>query len=245
MLDKHKVRQQKAIFQVRYKPQLRFYDQLNSVSQRFEGFPHWTTTGLKTTLRDYEMRHNITIGHDSTSYETDAPNKDVIADMINSIVENLTHYVQDGEVVRIGLRNKYLIPVTMQQSELEAILNGKLLNLDFLRMLGEEPEDMTVVLVGTREDYSYRFTLGPMTIQELPRFLEFDTEHHTDPKERETILSSLYTDLPTVSLYVDFDCFRRADDMTLKDVSSFSENAPILVDRFIQDLSDFIFEVDL
>ena len=242
---KQKVKQQKTIFQVRYEPQLRFYDLLNSVVQRFEGFPHWSTNGLKTTLRDYKLRHNISIGHDSTSYETDAPNKDVTAGMINSIVENLKHYVRDGEVVRIGLRNKYLIPVTMQQPELEAILNGKLLNLDFLRMLVDEPQDMTIVLVGTRGEYSYRVTVGPITQEELPRFLEFTVEHHLDPKDREITLASLYKDLPGVSLYIDFDCFRRADDMTLKDVSSFVENAPLVVYKYIQDLSDFIFNVDV
>ncbi len=245
MATKSSARTQKTIFQVRYKPQLRFYDLLNAIAQRFEGYPHWTTNRLKVTLRDFEARHNITIAHDSTSYESDAPKTPIETQQIAAVIKNLPDYVQDGEVLRIGLRHKYLVPVSMNQSELEAVLNGKLLSMDFLQALDDEPKDMTIVLVGSRGENSYRVTLGPITRAELPRFLEFNAEHHIDPKDREATLAAVYSNLSEVSLYIDFDCFRVAESMKLEDVSSFIKDAPSMTDRFLKKLVDFIFEVDV
>ena len=245
MAIKLSLQTQKTIFQVRYKAHLEFYNVLFSIAQRFDGYPHWTTNRLKVTLRNFEEKHNISISHDTTSYESDSPEAKMVAQQISDITRNLPDYVHDGEVLRIGLRHKYFVSLPMNQQELNAVLNGKLLNVDFLKALDDEPKDMTIVLIGSLLQNSYRITLGPMTRAELPRFLELNTEDNFDPNNREATLKSVYSNLPEISLYIDFDCFRVAENLTINDVADFAKNVPELSKKRVNNLVNYIFEVKL
>lgn len=235
----------KTIFQVRYKPQLRFYGLMYDVAQSFEGYAHWITNRLSVTLRDFEQRHNITISHESTSYETDLPKTDTTAKQIGAIVERLPKYVQDGEVRRVGYRQKLFAGVKFGQPELEAILNAKLLNTDFVASLGGEPTDMTIVLIGEIESTSYRITVGPMKRSEVPNFLEFNATQHIDPANIDGTLKDVYAGFPDVALYFDIDCFKIGEAIRLAEVALFAEKAPQLAGTIVDGILRYIFRTEL
>lgn len=101
----------KAIFQVRYRPRLSFYEKLFAIAEKLEVFPHWTTNRLAVTLRDFEAHHSISLAHNATAFETDSPDDESFALITGSVVTNLPSYVEDGAIGRIGVRRKYLSPV--------------------------------------------------------------------------------------------------------------------------------------
>ena len=84
-----------------------------------------------------------------------------------------------------------------------------------------------------------------MTRAELPRFLELNTEDNFDPNNREATLKSVYSNLPEISLYIDFDCFRVAENLTINDVADFAKNVPELSKKRVNNLVNYIFEVKL
>lgn len=101
------------------------------------------------------------------------------------------------------------------------IMGSKLMNVDFVKELGADPNDLTLVLTGPAGSYLYRATIGPITEPELPRFPEYNAENHLDPARKEILLGQIIDSLPDVSIYSDLDVYTVAGDLIINDASIF------------------------
>ncbi len=113
----------KVIMQVRYKPELTFYNLLYGATKKIKNFPDWSTDRFHVTLKDYNGYCSVAIRHNTFTYEQDSSDEDLEARNINHIVSILPSELDLVEATRIGYRRRYLIPVNMSFAELNSLMN--------------------------------------------------------------------------------------------------------------------------
>src|ERR1043165_3481824 len=99
----------KTIFQVRYKPELKFLDLLRPAAQGLPEYPHWSTDTVSVTMRDFEKRCSVTIRHDQFTFVQDSDSVDVEAERITHALTQLPSALQIGLLKRLGYRRQYLV----------------------------------------------------------------------------------------------------------------------------------------
>ncbi|WP_456437844.1 hypothetical protein [Psychroserpens sp.] len=211
---KHSVKIEKALFQVRFKPDLSYYDKLFEHKDLFTAFPHWQTDRMKIMLRDYDKRHSVAIQHDKLTYDTDKYVPKNCDEVIGIIHKNYKQFAKDENFGRLGHRFFMLVPLSIQFEELIHILNLKLFSKDFMSAIDGEPHDSTVTLTSKHDDIDYRLQIGPMKAEEVPKFISYNVENHVDPNSNTkfTEMASLVENHPEVSLYLDLDFFKVMED---------------------------------
>ena len=198
----------KVIMQVRYKPELTFYNLLYGAATKIENFPHWVTDRLNVTLRDYDEYSSVTISHNNFAYEQDSGDENLEIRNINHIIGILPSELEVVESTRIGYRRRYLIPVNMSFAELNSLMNLKVYS-DPLRNLAGFPEvkDMMYRVDLIDGEFDARLTVGPVSQTEIPQRIGFNEEHHIDPNS-ENPLPKIYSAYPEVAIFVDIDVYQ-------------------------------------
>lgn len=201
----------KVIMQVRYKPELIFYNLLYGAATKIENFPHWTTDRFHVTLKDYDKYCSVTISHNNFAYEQDSGDENLEVRNINHIVSILPSELDLVEFTRIGYRRRYLIPVNMSFAELNSLMNLKVYS-DPLRNLAGFPEvkDMMYRVDLIDGEFDARLTVGPVDQTEIPQRIEFNEGQHIDPN-RESPLPKIYSDYPKVAIFVDIDVYQEGE----------------------------------
>ena len=197
--------------QVRYKPELTFYNLLYGAAKKIKKFPHWSTDRLRVNLRDYNEYCSVTISHNNFSYEQDSSNENLEVRNINHIVSILPLELDLVESTRIGYRRRYLIPVSMSFAELNSLMNLKVYS-DPLRNLAGFPEikDMMYRVDLIDGEFDAHLTVGPVNQTEIPQRIEFNEEQHIDPNS-ESPLPKIYSAYPKVAIFVDIDIYQEGE----------------------------------
>jgi len=234
---------EKVLFQIKYKPDLSFYDRLYSKDKIFSQFPHWQTDRLKVSLRDYEKKHSLTLKHDSITYETDKyvrKNEDEIITLISESIDEIT---STDKISRFGHRFFCLAPTDMNFNDLVTILNLKLFKRDFFGPLFNEPDDSTVTVTSSYKELKYRLQVGPMKNFEVPNFIKYNIENHIDPGsiKKYSELSNLVENYPETSLFFDIDFFY-LEPIKSPDILKFYKDTRDAYALISKELLKYIFE---
>ena len=197
----------KVIMQVRYKPELTFYNLLYGAAKKID-FPHWVTDRLNVTMRDYDEYCSVTISHNNFAYEQDSGDENLEVRNINHIIGILPSELDVVESTRIGYRRRYLIPVNMSFEELNSLMNLKVYS-DPLRNLAGFPEvkDMMYRVDLVDGEFNANLTVGPVGQAEIPQRIGFNENHHIDPNS-ENPLPEIYSAYPEVAIFVDIDVYQ-------------------------------------
>lgn len=243
---KHSLKIEKNIFQVKFKPDLSFYDRLFKNEKLFGSFPHWQTDRLKISLRDFDKKHSLTIKHDSITYESDNYNKKNSDEIINSIHDNISNITCNDHINRLGQRFLCLIPVSLNFDELVKILNLKILNKDYIMVLDDVPKDSSITITSNNNGIDYRLQIGPMRNTEIPNYINFNIENHIDVNSEKKYheLSKLVENYPKTSLYIDLDFSVQSID-SRSTIVDFNNTSKQLFNEITKNLVEYIFEEKL
>lgn len=232
------------IMQVRYKPELTFYNLLYGAAKKIKNFPDWSTDRFHVTLKDYNEYCSVAIRHNNFAYEQDSSNEDLETRNINHIVSILPSELDLVESTRIGYRRRYLIPVSMSFEELNALMNLKMYS-DPLRNIAGFPEvkDMMYRVDLVDGEFDARLTVGPVGQIEIPQRIGFNEDHHIDPN-RENPLPKIYSVYPKVAIFVDIDVYQEGESP----ISKCEDTVLKLKNRaesWIDLLADYLFESEI
>ncbi|MCW8896953.1 MAG: hypothetical protein OQJ96_01425 [Flavobacteriales bacterium] len=244
MATKPKFNSKKAVFQVRYTPDLEFYNQMYSHTKLFSKYPHWETDRLRLTLKDFEKRQSLTIKYDSIGYETDEYKESLIKENVDSIEEYVNGKEAGKTITRIGFRKWSLCPVSMEFEDLRKIMNLKLLQKDFINLTGDEYSDMTATVTGNYKGLVYRLQVGPIRDIEIPNFIHYNIDAHIDSNsiKKYTDIASIYSSYPKVSIYIDVDIYLSENAIKTGSVKNFFEESTKLHDIINKNLLNHIFD---
>ncbi len=239
---------EKTTFQLRYKPDLKFYDLLMSAASQLEIFPHWVTDRLRVQLHDYETHCSVAIQHDSITYNQDSKAHTLEKDRIAHIVELLPPALNIKDFVRFGYRKHYLIPVEMSFETLVGILDIKLFSQqDRLKsILPGRIDDLMYRSNFAKDDDKYHLTIGPVTQKEIPQHIPIDIVYHFDPKTAQLDHQKIIKDYPEVAIFMDIDFFIMPPEGLSGDaLKDFVVRAPTEIQKLVDSLSAYLLETKL
>jgi len=237
----------KTIFQINYKPELKFYDLLIPSAQRLDEYPHWRTDVRTVILRDYDKHCSIIIGHKSFAYEQDSEDTDMEIKYIQRALEELPSSLQIEIFNRFGYRRKYLINVKMSFESLVSILHVKLFSQDakLRNILPPHVEDLMYRLDFSDKPYRYHVTVGPVHKAEMPRYINYNLENHLDPQVREEEYKKIIENYPKVAVFIDIDFYQEGDKLKKDESTSFLKTARAKINEFANDLTEYLFNIEL
>jgi hypothetical protein len=237
----------KTIFRVDYKPQLKFYNLLINAAQQFSEYPHWQTTALNVTLRDFDRKCSLIIRHNSFSYQQDLDDNPDYIDYINKAITRLPELLEIPSCTRLGFRRKYLIATKLDFSELVRTHYIKLISQDerLIKLLPKKLEDTSYRINCSEDNLTFHILVGPVKKQEIPQHLELDRENHFNPKSRDRDYNVMIKSLPNVATYFDLDIFRTEDDIPLSDATTFFAEASDRIQRMVIGFEDYLFEKEM
>ena len=198
----------KTVFEVRYKATLDFYQKLHATALEFvDTYPHWLTDVLKIRLVDFDLRCSLTITHNKFVYSQDLLHSDQKErDRIEEAIQTLPRALGKDIFTRVGLRRKYLIPVEMDYEDLVDLVSKKLLtgSPDFYEGICPNLKDISVV-ADLEAPGIQHITIGPITREQLARYLGLDLEAHFRQDDPALVTGQIFEEYPSPSLYVDCD----------------------------------------
>jgi len=237
----------KTIFRVDYKAQLKFYNLLFDAAQQFSEYPHWQTTTLTVTLRDYDRKCSLAMQHNSFAYQQDLDVNPNQTDYINKAITRLPELLEIPSYNRLGLRRKYLIATKLNFSELVTTHYIKLSSQDerLIKLLPKKVTDTSYRIDCSEDNLLFRILVGPVTKQEIPTHLGFDIENHLNPSSRDREFNDIIGALPTAATYFDIDISRKEDNIPVADGITFFAGVSDRIQKMINDFENYLFEKEL
>ncbi len=234
---------QKTIFEIRYEPQLRFYDLLITAAQEMAEYPNWETDRLSVTRKDFDKRCSVTISHNSIGYEQDSPDEDLEAERIQGVLAKLLSSLEITSLTRMGYRRQYLLAADMPFDSLVAVMNVKFFSQDETLRAALPPQvtDVMYRIDSRRSEYSYHITGGPVRRQETPRWLVYNRAHHLKPSTAEQDYRNIVNSYPEVAFFLDIDMYRQAEPVDSSIASSFVDHARSDLSSMAAKLAEYLF----
>ncbi|MGB5293831.1 MAG: hypothetical protein WBP34_02665 [Thermoanaerobaculia bacterium] len=234
----------KVILEIRYKPDLGFYDRLMPAAQAFtDEYPHWQTSRLAVSLRDWDNRCSQAIRHNRFSYEQDSDNVELEKERIDLVLDRLPKALEVETALRFGYRRRYLVEVNMELGALVEVINTKLFSQDerLLKVLPRTVTDLMYRLDLKDDDgASYHLTLGPVQGAEAANYVVFNREQHLDPDTAQGDYADLVAAYPSVALFIDIDYYRFDEDIPLSEAKTFVEKARETTHKLAVDLTQVV-----
>jgi hypothetical protein len=234
----------KTIFQVRYKPELKFYDLLMPAVQQQKDYPHWWTDRMSVTLGDVEQHCNLTVNHQSFTYEQDSHDMGMEAKHVGEAVSGLPGALQLTSFSFFGYRCFSLVSSEMSFEELVSVLNVKLFCQDenLRRILPKRVDDLLYRVDFLDLPNRYHLTIGALWREQVPQFIQFNRNYHLPPQNAEEEYQKIKAKYPNVSLLLDIDLCQMSEDLSLDDLNSFTTQAPQKVRALTKSLAEYLLE---
>src|SRR5215471_6042530 len=233
----------KTIFQVKYRGTLSFYDRLMTAAQKLGDYEHWQTNRLEVRLSDFEKHCSYAIAFNSFSYEQDSNDAEQEREHIARALEVLPPCLGIESFLRVGIRRIYLRAVDMTFQSLVTVLGAKFLsqNQRLRETLPGQVEDLLYRVDVEDGTNSYHFTIGPVKKEEIANHLVYNQENHLAPEEKEVAYVKIREGYPDVSVFMDIDCFRAGERLTLNDAMDFVEVGRERLGEQVHKLDQYIF----
>lgn len=216
----------KNVFQVRYKPELKFYTRLMEAAGELEGYPDWETDIASVKLMDYEKHCSVTIQHNALTYEQDSSDVALGRSRATAMIETLPERLGIEHLTRVGYRGHYLIGTETDFESLVKIIDSKLLSQDErLRAFVPEPTDVLYRVDFQETPYGCHLSVGPVRKEELPRYIPINQAYHLNPKSKLRDYHAIAMTYPERAILVDIDFFLDKEELSGEDVKGFIETA--------------------
>ncbi len=198
----------KTIFRATFRPSLGYFAAYTNTAQAIEGYPNWEVDGTRVSLRDWSKRRSVSLEHNSFGFEQDSGDEELESQSIDQLLKIIPSSLGILEFARLGYRRKYLVEVEMSFDSLLAILNTRVLRPELSGVLPRST-DCVYRYDSVGNPYSYFIWLAPVRKSELFRALEFNHEHHLNPKEKGKDWERIHHSHPETALLLDIDFFQK------------------------------------
>lgn len=238
----------KTIFQIRYKPQLKFFQLMITAAQEFGEYPHWQLEDSSSVvLRDFEKRCSLAIRHNQFSFDQDSGEEEYQKKYIEKAIERLPKSLDINSYLRLGFRRHYLMSTQMTFDELVAILDLKLLSQEerLRKLMPPKFDDLMYRVDSSDGDIKFHITVGPVQKKEIPRYIGFTQAHHLDPQTREKDYQIVVDSYPDIAVFVDIDIYKVADVIQPDEAFNFLEYSLGRIDSMVLELRDYLFAKEL
>jgi hypothetical protein len=140
-------------------------------------FPTWETDGVMVYLSDPGRRCSVKLEPDSSFFEQDSDDLGVEKGVCAALNKAVNEDLQVESFLRLGYRQKFLVPVQMPFESLVKILDLKFLSQDDqLRRIMPPVTDLMHRVDCFEDGTGYHITVGPVRDHEVPRFVGFNKE---------------------------------------------------------------------
>lgn len=237
----------KTIFQVRYKADLKFYELFIPAAKQMKEYPHWYTTRLTIILQDFEKHCNLTITHNSFSYEQDSNDVEMETKYINNALRILPTALQIESFIRFGYRRRYLIHIDFPFESLVQTLYIKLLSQDnkLRELLPSTLKDLSYRIDSEEESYKYHILIGPISKQEIPYYIGFNIKQNLYPETSQQEYEKIIQKYPDVAIFVDIDLYQEGEKLPVKETTAFVASARNKVTNLTNELCNYLLETKL
>jgi hypothetical protein len=197
----------KAVFQARLKPSILFhkvkYDIANSLASNY---PNWRMSSNLIELRDLGKHISIDLSSRDVGFSFEIPEAlENLRTIINSGISVYCDFLKHEKFERLGTRFYYLIPVSMNFSEIKDIMQHRLTPDDerLADILTPIYDDLAYIVDYTKENFQYHFKAGPVLKRQVPELIPFKEDNFEDSGFYKLIES-----ISEVNLFVDIDCYQ-------------------------------------
>ena len=192
----------KTAFQVRYAPFFGVFQRLMPAAEKLaKDFPSWETDGVVVYLSDPGRRCSVKLEPDSSFFEQDSDDLGVEKRVCGSLNKAVKEDLKVESFLRIGYRQKSLVPVKMTFESLVKILDLKFLSQDEqFRQIMPPITDLMHRVDCFEDGTNYHITVGPVRGHEVPRFVGFNRERHLDKKTALTDYGAIAREYPETAV---------------------------------------------
>lgn len=238
---------QKTIFQVRYKPELKFFELFRRAAQAFPVYPHWSTDSVSVTLCDFENLCSLAIRHDHFSFDHDADDPVVEEARITNALAVLPSELQIQAFNRLGFRRQYLISTDISFESLVPILYLKLFSQDerLICLLPRRVDDLLYRVDSADERNRFHVWVGPVRRHEIPRWVAFNAENHLAPEIRDEKYRRLLAAYPETSVFVDIDVYLPGDEIPISEAADFVSKARERTTKLAFEMTEYLFATEV
>jgi len=227
---------EKVFFDLRFKPNLLFYDGMYKIGTELnQFFPNWQTDRLTIRLTDEKTYSAVLIGHNKIISEIDEPeNFHIFKSLIFKGKKAYTNNIPINEAIRVGMRFMWLVHVDFNFKELNEIIQQKyckyLENIE--KFFVSKFKDVGFSFDFEKNDYNFHLEFGPVQKEELSRRIKPTELISGDNK---------FFKFPDIGLFFDIDCF--TVDLKIGQLEEFLDKAYDLSKGIIEGLTKFALEV--
>ena len=197
-----------TIFAYQHKPSLKFYPKLFESATTITDYEGWETTGLQVTFSDFKTKSVATLSYRQIDMQLDHNNDFTLeARRISQLVNELPAKLGIEKFTRIGLRRKYLIPVSMEFAQLVCIMQEKFIakNPIFEEAFPGTFQDLMFRFDYLKNSTRFLITLGPVRKVEAQNHIPPNKKHFDRMSTKEAI--ELLDSYPDTSMLIDIDAF--------------------------------------
>jgi hypothetical protein len=200
----------KLIVELRFKPTLRAYEQLDPHGIELAGrYPDWERTPLSLELRNRREHRRLFMSGARTFYEIDGvpdPRSDLRLALDE--VERFCQRIDVAECTRVGVRHLFAVDLGMTLPALADRIYAKFYANDdrIAKALDADFNDVQYVVdFGGTEKQSYKVRMGPMEIGQWLQLVSYERDNFERGKEESASFAKFIESLPKTFLYVDVD----------------------------------------
>lgn len=235
---------QKSILEVRYPPKLEFFNLLFSAAQSLKGYPDWQFSNSSITLQNFENLCSLNIQHNRFAYEQDTDKNKNEKNYVEDALEKLPKILKISSCTRLGFRRKYLIPTDMSFEELVAVMNLKLLsqNERLKEIMPPETEDILYHVDFSDGNLGFHVVICPVRKSEVPRYMQFNREHHLHPSSRGEEYYKIIEAYPEVSVLLDIDIYLKKESFPMEEALELWEESRNRLKKITMDFCGYLFD---
>ncbi|HIE26758.1 TPA: hypothetical protein EYP66_05690 [Candidatus Poribacteria bacterium] len=226
----------KIIFELRFHPNLLFYDEKNQIGVELNRlYANWRTDGLQIRLTDDKTFSSLLIAHNRIVSAMDAPeNFQAFKSRTLKGKKAYTDKVPINDIRRAGVRFFWICPVDFPFDELNRVIQERFYRpqKELSEVLVPEFKDVGFLFNFEKKGYSFHLQFGPVKEEEIPQRITPIQLITGEPKSFEN---------PDVGLFYDVDCY--TEEIQINDLEPFLDKGYNIVKEMVSGITKYILEV--
>lgn len=236
MAETHgKLQLRKTRFELRFYPNLLFYDKINRIGVKVgELYANWQRDSSQIRFTDIDTSSSFVIAHNRIASEMDAP--DSFQTFKSRILEGKKAYTDKVPIIdihRVGIRFSWICPVSFPFDEFSRIIQEKFYRpqMELKEVLVPEFKDIGFAFDFEKKGYSFHLMFGPVKKEEIGQRI---------PPIQLTAGEARSLEDPDVAIFYDIDCYTQ--EISVNDIEPFLDKSHDLAKEMAVGVTDYILE---
>jgi hypothetical protein len=238
---------QKAIFQLRFKPELDFCERMVTAAKRLPAYVNWKRSANNVKLLDFRNHCSLNIESSSFAYTQDSGDVELEKSRIAQAVQELPEALAVKRFDRLGYRRFYLMPIQMPFEALVLVLKGKLFSQDekLSQILPSKLVDFGFTQILEDAAFKYNLQVSAARKVEIPALLQPNVDDHFQPGEGlDKRIREVFDGYPDVAVFIDIDAWKQPGDLTPSEIDALATEARKKNQELAERLGQYMVETE-